>query len=327
MSTGRISKSLVVAFLLAPTTLVVAQPQAHYRYNAQLPPGEIGRSQLEVRPELHGYSQPVQINVPEGAVISVAEEGGFHHNDQGRALVGLHVGHVYRMRVSEIPEQGLAAVYPTIELIDRLHPPAGKETRFPIPIDIAEVDIALALSGKFVTRVIYVEDPNNALPARDLPEQRYLESLPQEDPLVLAGLLGRPVAILRMGSLAPDVHGPDEMFLFGCPPLVRFPTPLQVNYVPSELNVQEAPLEPPTKQELLPDRPELPEPSNETSDGVEPGADGDGVFQPDAEPDSPDGADEPTLEPFEDIEVEAEPEPQPEPIDLFDLGNPFEDEG
>ncbi len=316
MSVCQFSKLLVVATLLGPSSLAVAQPPAHFRYNADLPPGEIGRKQLGIRPELHGCIQPVQIAVPEGAVISVAEDGGFHHNDQGRSLVGLQVGYVYRLRVTEIPNQGIDAAYPTIELIDRLHPPAGKEMRFPIPVEITAADIALALSGKYVTRVVYVEDPNLALPVRDLPEQRYLEALPQEDALVLAGQLGRPVAILRMGSLAPDTDGPDDVFLFGCPPLTRFPAPLPDVYEPSELNVEEAPLEPLTKQELLPARPVIPEPSSGVEDNIE--------VAPDVL-DAMEDAGQPTQESFRDAEPDAEPEPESE--DLFDLGNPFEDEG
>ena len=58
-------------------------------------------------------------------------------------------------------------VFPTIEIIDGIYAPPGQEGRFAIPVDITEDDLRLAADGKFVTRVIYLEDPQHALPAQD----------------------------------------------------------------------------------------------------------------------------------------------------------------
>ena len=57
-------------------------------------------------------------------------------------------------------------IFPSIEVIDRTYAPADQQVRFAIPVEIAQQDIDLALQGKFVTRVIYLEDPHNALPMR-----------------------------------------------------------------------------------------------------------------------------------------------------------------
>ena len=198
----------------------VAQRKAHYLFNARLPTGEIGRAQLLRRPELRNYFQPVRVIVPRGAAVAVA--GIFDKPDTDATLVGLQVGQVYRLEVSDIPNRGRVIVYPTIELLDRMHPPSRKETRYPIPIEITAEDLALALAGKYVKRVVYVEDPRAALAARDLPEQRYFEVLPTEDPLVVASELGRPVAILRMGTVTPGAQGLTSEFLFGSPPIERY---------------------------------------------------------------------------------------------------------
>jgi len=78
------------------------------------------------------------------------------------------IGAVYRMRVTNIRLAEGAEVFPTVEVVDRLYTPVGQERRFAIPIDITEEDLKLAIDGKFVTRVIYLENPRNALPAREV---------------------------------------------------------------------------------------------------------------------------------------------------------------
>ena len=78
-------------------------------------------------------------------------------------------------------------VFPTIEIIDRLYAPPDQQCRFAIPIEITEEDLKLALDGKFVTRVIYLEDPRQALPARENPQaQNWFEAAPGQDPLAVA---------------------------------------------------------------------------------------------------------------------------------------------
>jgi hypothetical protein len=154
---------------------------------------------------LPGYFQPVRIRAPQGARIALATEGGFSNVATSEALIGLQIGPVYRLQVSEIPNANGLAVYPTIELIDRTYPPPGLALRFPIPIELTQDELDLAAQGAFVTRVIYIEDPQQALPiarkAND--EQPWVEAPAGEDPLVTADRQGRPVAILRIGGRVP----------------------------------------------------------------------------------------------------------------------------
>ncbi len=135
------------------------------------------------------------------------------------------IGSVYRLRVTNIstPEgtEGLE-VFPTIEVIDRLYAPPGEEVRFAIPIELTLEDLKLALSGKLVTRVIYLEDKNKALPTAEIDRsQTWFEAGPGEDPLAAADALGRPVAILRLGGRLPDAN-PSVNFFFGSPPYVPY---------------------------------------------------------------------------------------------------------
>ena len=217
-----------------------AQQKAHYLFNARQPVGEIGRRQVSIRPELLGVFQPVLLKVPKGTKISVAEGTGFSVAELDAVLVSLQMGDTYRLKITSVPNH-YGDVYPTVELLDRMHAPIGKETRYPIPIELTSGDLGLALSGKYVTRVIYVEDPQRALPSRDLPEQRYADVLGHEDPLHVADSIGRPVAILRMGSLTPGRDGPDTGFLFGSPPSLRHIVAPAPPYNPSELEAIDLP--------------------------------------------------------------------------------------
>jgi hypothetical protein len=172
---------------------------------------------------LPGYFQPVEIRVPSGATISLAVDNQFDKPQPDARKAGMLIGAVYRMRVTNIRLAEGAEVFPTVEVVDRLYTPVGQERRFAIPIDITEEDLKLAIDGKFVTRVIYLENPRNALPAREVSKsQNWFEAAPGQDPLAVADGLGRPVAILRLGARLPD-QGPDPFFFFGSPPFVAIP--------------------------------------------------------------------------------------------------------
>jgi hypothetical protein len=131
------------------------------------------------------------------------------------------VGYAYRLQITGIEGYEDVALYPTLEVIDRIHPPAEREHRFPIPVEIDATDLADAAEGNMVMRVIYLEDNQIAEPVNTAGfPQRVLELGPHQDALHTADRMGRPVAILRIGSRVPNVStGQDwDNFLFGCPP-------------------------------------------------------------------------------------------------------------
>ena len=198
----------------------------HYFHSSRLPPGTIGPSQLLRGGPLAGYFQPLEVRGPEGMEVSVAVAGQFESPQKTPAMFGLLIGPVYRLKLTRIPRNEGEEVFPTIEVINRLYPPQGLENHFPIPVHFSLEELELALSGHLVTRVIYLEDPQSALPVRDsLDQQRYYEVRSDEDPLKVADRMGRPVAIMRMGSRTPEYDGRLERFLFDCPPLQQLATP------------------------------------------------------------------------------------------------------
>ena len=189
-----------------------------------MPPGAIGSQRLLRGGPLSGYCQPVEIRAPQGARIAPATGGGFGQQYQDSLLAGLHVGGVYRFQITDIPEHPGVEIFPTVELVDRLYPPAGKSLEFPVPIDLSLRELLMAAEGRFITRVIYVEDPQFALPVSEasLKHEPWMEVGPGEDPLVAADSLGRPIAILRMGGRVPTGNGLDASFTYGSEPAVIY---------------------------------------------------------------------------------------------------------
>ncbi len=179
-----------------------------------------------------GFYQPVEIKAPKGVLVSLAVDNQFDPAAPAPRKAGLLIGAVYRLRVTNIRLAEGMEVFPTIEIIDRTYAPRGQELRFPIPVELTEEDLKLALQAKFVTRVIFLEDPRRAVPAAEnAPGQNWFEAAPGQDPLAVADGLGRPVAILRLGARLPD-QGSDPFFFFGSPPFVDFPPSRTVSLLP-----------------------------------------------------------------------------------------------
>lgn len=199
--------ALLAAFVVfgAFNGSALAQPPIHYFHNANLPPGTVAYGQLQRHMLMRGYYQPVEVMVPDGAQVSVNVGGQFDDPHEGSVLAGMQIGPVYQLKISNIPYFEGYEIFPTIEVINRLYPPDGKAGRFPIPIQFTQEELELALSGRYVTRVVYLEDHDTALPVQDEPSrQRYFEAGPGEDPLQVADTLGRPMLIMRMGSRVPS---------------------------------------------------------------------------------------------------------------------------
>lgn len=179
---------------------------------------------LQKRPVV-GWFQPVEIVPPAGTKISFTNNGQFGPDLPSPAIAGCLIGQVYRIRLSEIPLNPGAELYPTVEVIDRLYPPPGLELKYPIPVHITQEEIRYAMEGKFVTRIIYLEPPIDAVPEQQERDfQPFFEVPPGGDPIQIADELGRPVAILRMGSRQPSEEEPMGEFDYRSPPIMVYDT-------------------------------------------------------------------------------------------------------
>ena len=236
--------TIVTALLLA-TSAAHAQGPWHYQNKADMPPGVIGQRQLQRGGPLPGYFQPVEVTGPKGSLVSVASDGGFTDPSGDKLLAGMLIGQVYRLKVSNIELHEGEEVFPTIEVIDRLYPPPGQAFRFPIPVELTREEVEMALDGRYVLRVIYIEEPHNAVPFHHIPgKQRYLDIGVGEDPMEAADRLGRPVAILRMGSRVPVETEMGGHFEYHAPPVHLVERPAEP---PPRKDGLEQPLEAPNQ--------------------------------------------------------------------------------
>jgi len=239
---------LIIVFVFGANSQ--AQEKLYFS-KGNAPPGLTAQQKLLENPRLASHTQPVHILTPNGSLISMWSSQGFTVAHESSIHVGLAIGRVYRMKVANIPRFRDYEVYPSVEILDRLNPPEGMENQFPIKIVITADDLEKALRGELVTKVIYLEDPKMSLPyRRNEDDQPYFDIGPAEDVLRTAERLGRPMAIVRIGSRVPtidDMNTQGEFDFFSEPP-VELPAPQPMN--------PDAELSGPEVGDLVPRKPE-----------------------------------------------------------------------
>ena len=190
-----------IAFLFASN----AQAQRpHHLLRGNMIPGQASQIRALSSPSKAGQTQPVKLIAPEGVELSVVSNGSFSTTAQPNHTVGMQLGSLYRFRITGVDVATSFELYPSVELLDLLRPPAGLVNDFPVPVVITAADVREATAGRLVTKVIYLEDPEVALPrGGDKNEQPWFDVSAAEDPVRTAEGLGRPMAILRIGSRVP----------------------------------------------------------------------------------------------------------------------------
>jgi uncharacterized repeat protein (TIGR01451 family) len=169
---------------------------------------------VEEAPGLPSNIQVVRFHGPAGLRIDVldpAPESVPAGDGSGLLTVGMRVGQGYRLRLSNIADRPGVELFPTIEVVGHLHRPARIDPgKFPIRVVFTQDDLDQAADqARLVTRVVYLEDPDQALPVRtEKDEPPAVELNPAEEPLRVASALGRVMAIVRLGLRKP---GAEEM--------------------------------------------------------------------------------------------------------------------
>ena len=195
----------------------------YYPLDHRQAPGVAAAWQMTVKRGLYGYMQPVRVIMPGAASVSY-----YNGSPKAEVVAGapsqarMMVGHVYRLKLSAIEGHPGLELYPTIEILDRLHPPEGKLDEFPIPVELTEEEIIAASEERLVTKVIYLEQPDIAAPVSNDARARVDELDQRLNLLEAADVRGRPMAILRIGGRIPDPDAPVDEF-FSSSPLILTP--------------------------------------------------------------------------------------------------------
>lgn len=224
-------RNLLRTLTLAAVLCVVAGSSAtaqgrHFPLDHREPVGKNAHWNVLARPDIHGYPQPVRITVPGAGKVTFFDgtnPDGVTVDAPGEAK--LLCGYAYRVRISDMPEFPGLELWPTIEVVDRLHPPSHLVDAYPIPIEITAEEIAAVAQDRMVTKVIYLERQDLPRPTHEGPEPRITDRLPNANLVEDAGLRGRPMAILRLGGRTPAPNSPDDLRLPVAPVQVKLPTP------------------------------------------------------------------------------------------------------
>ena len=178
----------------------------------RMAPGQAAKLLMQAHPENYNCPQFVKVILPQKGTVTFYD--GLSRSPvpvEAPAQATMTVGNVFRFKLSQMTDYPDVELYPTIELLDRLHAPLGRAEDFPIPIPITVEEIDSALNDRMVTKVIYLEQPDFADPEPDL-ANRVSEFPPAVNLLEAADRLGRPMAILRIGGRLPDPRNPEEFY-------------------------------------------------------------------------------------------------------------------
>jgi uncharacterized repeat protein (TIGR01451 family) len=138
------------------------------------------------------------------------------------AKIGLRPGYLYRVQLTNFAKHPGVSLFPTLEVRGTLAPsPHLSPAAHPVPIVFTADDIDRILAGSFITKVIYLERPDQAVPVATQPDQPLEdEVLPGRDLLADARSRGRLLLILRMGERG---LSPAEMALESVAGTILFP--------------------------------------------------------------------------------------------------------
>ncbi len=121
-------------------------------------------------------------------------------------------GAIYRLKLTNIPGREGSELYPTLEIGPSLPRTEAYLAHNAIPLQFTEEDFDQVLSGNFVTKVIYLPDPDFqelALAGIDTLVSTRLD--PGVDPIIEADRRGAILAIVRIGNKDLQVGGDEEM--------------------------------------------------------------------------------------------------------------------
>ena len=157
--------------------------------------------------------QPVQVifNRPESMQVFWDVSGSGTYDSMGLITPGrqsFQQGGIFRLKLTNIENREGVELYPTLEVGPPTHRSAAYLAHSAIPIQFTEEDFNQALSGNFVTKVIYLPDPEfQALAVADVQTLVSTRLDPGQDPITEAENRGAILAVVRLGNKDMETPG------------------------------------------------------------------------------------------------------------------------
>ncbi len=149
-----------------------------------------------------------KVITPKGVRVAVYPGSAIARIFDAPAVVGLRPGYSYRMELSNLPYHPGKVLYPEVEVRGTLVlRPGMKYMEWPTPLLFTQNDIERALLGAVITKAIYLEDPEKAIPA-EFGLNAPVELLADTEEVAIKEALasGRLVAIVRLGNRPPTAE-------------------------------------------------------------------------------------------------------------------------
>jgi hypothetical protein len=129
-------------------------------------------------------------------------------------------GHIYRLKLTNIPNRAGKELYPTLEVA----PTSARTQAFlahsSIPIEFTDNDFDQVLSGNYITKVVYLPNPEyQGIAMSGVGTLVNTQLQPGVDPIVEASKRGSILAVVRMGNkdLSNSVAGNQRFAANGMP--------------------------------------------------------------------------------------------------------------
>ncbi len=117
-------------------------------------------------------------------------------------------GAIYRLKLTNLPDRAGVELYPTLEIAPVTPRTDAFLAHAPIPIQFTDEDLDQVLSGNYVTKVIYLPDPEfQELALSGVGTLVSTRLDPGVDPIAEADRRGSIMAILRIGNLDLQLSG------------------------------------------------------------------------------------------------------------------------
>jgi len=156
---------------------------------------------------------------PEGAVVawSVGTPGVFDSEPLvAPARSNFPQGALYRLKLTDLPGRPGVELYPTLEIAPAVIRTEAYLAHNAIPVQFTEEDLDQVLSGNFVTKVIFLPDPEfQELAVAGVQELVSTRLDPGQDPIVEADRQGAIMAIIRVGNKDLEVPGTEGELVGG----------------------------------------------------------------------------------------------------------------